>query len=158
MKKIKLTQNKYALIDNEDYNLIKTYKWYAAISRKKYYAVTNLNNKTKQMHRLIMNLKKDQIIDHINGNGLDNRKSNLRLCSNKENARNRGKNINNTSGYKGVTWSKEKNKWNARICFNYKDIYLGDYKNIKDAARAYNEAAIKYHGEFAYLNEIKNEN
>ena len=91
-------------------------------------------------------------VDHINGNPLDNRKSNLRICTNAENQRNRGVNKNNTSGYKGVCWAKQNKKWKARIKHNGKLIHLGYYKDKEEAARAYDKKAKELHGEYAYLN------
>lgn len=113
------------------------------------------NKNGKKLHRLIMNAPKGMSIDHINGDKSDNRKSNLRICTNSENLRNRGSQSNNTSGYKGVSWSKELKKWRTQICINKKHIHVGLFKDKIEAAKAYNEAAIKYHGEFAKLNEIR---
>ena len=90
-------------------------------------------------------------IDHRNRNGLINLKANLRLCTNAENGRNRKKNRNNTSGYKGVF--KFRDRWLARIGVDMKSVHLGVFKDKKEAALAYNEAAIKYHGKFALINE-----
>jgi hypothetical protein len=93
-------------------------------------------------------------VDHINGNGLDNRKSNLRLCERHENALNRVINYNNVSGYKGVSWFKPIKKWRAQIQYKKVVYYLGCFNKRIDAAKAYNAAALKYHGEFANLNKI----
>lgn len=107
------------------------------------------------MHRFILGITDPKIqVDHINGDSLDNRKINLRLCSNSENSRNRGANKNNTSGYKGVRFRKEYGTYFATITVNRKEIYLGSFKTGKEAATAYNEAAIKYHDKFANLNEV----
>lgn len=107
-----------------------------------------------RLHRLIMNAQSGQYVDHINGNKLDDRKSNLRICTNAENMWNRNAQRNNTSGYKGVYRNKPTNNWKSIIIVNQKSIHLGYFDDITDAAKAYNEAAIKYHGEFASLNEI----
>ena len=93
-------------------------------------------------------------VDHRNGNKLDNRKSNLRICSRSENQMNRGKQKNNTSGFKGVSQIKMNQKWVAYIKVNYKRIYIGCFLKKVDAARAYNMAALKYHGEFGLLNKV----
>ncbi len=106
------------------------------------------------MHREILGLDHGdrRQVDHINGDGLDNRKENLRICDTSKNVINRSIGKINTSGYKGVNWRKKSKKWVARIGFNNKRIYLGDFNNKEDAARAYDTAALKYYGEFAKLN------
>jgi len=104
------------------------------------------------MHRLILNPPAGITIDHINGNGLDNRRENLRLAGRGQNQCNRGKQSNNTSGFKGVTWHKNLNKWEAGISISGKRYHVGFYKTPEAAARAYDDAAKKYHGEFARLN------
>ncbi len=127
----------------------KTRQGYIAIkiSRKKYFA-----------HRLAWlyahgSFPENQI-DHINHVKADNSLKNLRACSRSENFANRKKQQNNTSGYKGVAWDKEKRKWRARIGHGRKLFYIGRYKDIKDAAVAYNKKALELFGEFAYLNKI----
>ena len=92
--------------------------------------------------------------DHINGDRLDNRKINLRICTRSQNNMNKGIQKNNNSGFKGVVFFK--GKWMAHIQINNRNIYLGVFDNIKDAAQAYNEAAIRYHKRFAVLNKIDN--
>jgi hypothetical protein len=105
------------------------------------------------MHRLVLGLGDNkQIVDHFDHNGLNNQKSNLRPCSNSENISNSRKIIPKTSRYKGVCWDKERNKWLAKISINKKDIKIGRFDKEKDAARAYDEAALKYFGEFACTN------
>ena len=98
--------------------------------------------------------KKGFVTDHINGDGLDNRRGNLRICTQVENRSNSTRNKNNTSGYKGVMWRKKARKWVVKICVNYRLIHLGYFDDIKEAAKAYNDAAIKYHKKFARLNVI----
>ncbi len=93
-------------------------------------------------------------VDHKNGNKLDNRKENLRLSTHSQNGCNRGKQVNNSSGLKGVTWNKERLAWHAQIGVRGKRIHLGYFSNPGLAAMAYNHAAIKHHGEFAKLNEV----
>jgi hypothetical protein len=140
----------YAIIDIEDVEKIKNYKW--TLSKNGY--ISSNTSKENYLHRLIMNNSLYKNIDHINQNKFDNRKINLRECNYKENGYNRNKTIENTSGFKGVTFNKKAKKWVSQIMVNYKHIHLGYFTNSKDAAIAYNEGAIKYHGEFACLNEI----
>ena len=90
--------------------------------------------------------------DHINGDGLDNRKQNLRTCTHTENMRNRGKSKNNTSGFKGVSWHKRGKTWDAKIAHNKKLMHIGSFKDKEVAAKAYDRKAIELHGKFAKLN------
>lgn len=146
-----LSNGVVVLIDSEDYELVRNYKWY--ISGSGYVeSFSNGNNKKKRilLHRLILNAPTHLETDHINRNPLDNRKSNIRLCTHSQNMCNRT-NKRNTTGYRGV--SQYANRWVAYICHNKKRMNLGSFIEIKDAARAYNRAAMKYHGEFAHLNE-----
>ena len=159
MKEISLTQGYIALIDDEDYEIVAQYKWYPRKHGKTCYAITNIKNdfgkyKTVNLHHLIFGKKDGQIIDHINGDGLDNRKENLRFCSQSENCNNRH-NTWGKSKYKGVHWHPINNKWVARIQVKKKRLHLGCYVSEKEAALAYNKAAIKYFGEFARLNEVE---
>ena len=155
IKKIKLTQSKETFIDSEDYEKIKSYNWYyhssgyAACKQK-------INNiwKTILLHRVIMNCPNNKQIDHINGNGLDNRKENLRICTHAENGRNTKKRKGTTSKYKGIYWYKALSKWSVRIRFNYKWIFIGYFNDEKEAAKAYNEKAKELFGKFAKLNII----
>jgi hypothetical protein len=112
------------------------------------------------MHRRILKLKPGdgKCTDHTNHDGRDNRKINLRICTNNENLRNRPKNCNNTSGFKGVSWHKRDKKWTAQIQVNFRLKFLGYFNDRVEAAKVYNRAAIKYFGEFANLNKIKGEN
>jgi hypothetical protein len=96
-------------------------------------------------------LKSDELCDHIDGNPLNNRRSNLRISTKSENARNRGKTKRNTSGHKGVYWNHQRSNWRAAIVVNYHKISLGSFSDVEEAAQAYRAAAIKYHGEFAKI-------
>jgi hypothetical protein len=157
-KEIKLTKGMYALVDIDDYERLNKFKWQTQVNYKTNYAITSIGPKAKRttlrMHRLILGVKSNQIVDHINGNGLDNRKINLRMTTEKNNHFNRRIGTNNTSGYKGVSYYKAKQAWIAYIGAECKLIHLGYYKNKEEAAKAYNKAAIKYHGEFASPNSI----
>lgn len=157
-KEIELTQGKVAIVDDEDYEWLNQWKWCYHKSYNGGYAErTDYKNgvqKTIKMHREIMNATKGQQIDHKNLNRLDNTKENLRICNIQENSFNR-KSKGVTSKYKGVSYSTNGNcKWRARIYCGDKRIHIGYYDNEIDAAKAYNEEAIKLFGEFAWLNEI----
>lgn len=156
MKQIQLTQNKVTLIDNADYEYFNQWEWYALRSKngKTFYAVRNTGRSPHQkrvfMHREIMNTPIGMETDHRDGNGLNNQRDNLRVCTNTQNQANKGKQSNNTSGYKGVFWNNE--KWQARINIDGKHIHLGHFINVKDAAQAYDNAAKNIYGEFARTN------
>lgn len=141
------------LIDKENIGLIKNS--YCHLSKAGYINCYVHNySQPIYLHRLITNQSSEMVVDHINGDKTDNRKSNLRLCLHADNMRNMKKSSSNTSGYKGVYWDKRKSKWCARVMVNYKHKHLGYFSLIDEAARAYNAAAIKYHGEFTRLNRI----
>lgn len=152
---------KVILFDDQDYELISHYKWYLKKSYKskpeKYYAATNVYtgvfSKKIEMHRLLMDFPIKKQVDHINGDGLDNRRNNLRVATCAENTKNRFITCRNTSGYKGVHLHRT-GKYNAQIMVNYKLISGGLFKSVIGAALRYNELAFKYHGEFANLNKI----
>lgn len=161
---IKLTQGQTTLVDYSDYDLVSPYTW--CVSKDKdgrCYAMTNITiSKNKYgrlyLHRLIMNINDSKIhVDHISHITLDNRKSNLRICTNTQNRRNRIKsNIKQYSSiYKGVDWNKKSNKWRARINFNKKAIHLGLFNSEIEAAKAYDSKAKELFGEFACLNFSK---
>lgn len=150
-KHIVLTQFKHSILDDEDFRLFSKNKWCAMKSKKSYYAIRKFGEKTLYLHREILKCKTGEIVDHINGNGLDNRKNNLRICSNAENSRNR-KILKHSSKYKGVYWNKSKNKWHAQICFNYKNINLGYFKNEMAAAFRYDLKAKALFGQYASTN------
>ena len=153
MRKIELTQGKFAIVDDEDYEYLRQFKWYY---REGYAArgIRKPNGKwtTIYMHRVIMGASECMEVDHINGDKSDNRKENLRICTLLENRRNRTKYKSNTTGYKGVYYDRRKIR--AKIKTDNKQIYLGSFKTLKEAAKAYNEAALKYHGEYARLNKV----
>jgi hypothetical protein len=159
MKEIKLTQGKVALVDDEDYEYLNQFKWFTNNINGYFYAGRQITvSKNKQtiiyMHRIIMKPEKGTVIDHLDGNTLNNQKNNLRICTHAENMRNSKINKNNKSGYKGVVYQINSNNYKAQIKFNNKTINIGSYIDPIDAARAYNAAALKYHGEFANLNKI----
>jgi len=162
MKVIKLTKGYRSLVDDEDFEYLKQFKWNVRIVSGTQYAKRNINIGEKQttinMHREITKCPKNMMVDHINGNGLDNRKQNLRICTRSQNLMNSNKPKDaKSSKYKGVCFYKKGNykRWRSEIRLNKKAIFLGYFVNEKDAALAYNEAAIKYYGKFAKLNEVK---
>jgi len=147
---IPLTQNAHATVDTEDLGLLDEYRWRLAKRLQLRYARRDVGGKTVYMHRVIMNAPAGMQIDHINGNGLDNRKANLRLCNHTQNQRNARKRKRASSRFKGVNWHC--NGWVARICVNRKRINLGRYKVESEAAQAYDAKAVELFGEFANLN------
>jgi len=151
-------KNYEVLIDDSDWDLIKNYKWFIANKKGTIYiqSFCKVNKKrvTYQLARVIMDAPSDMLVDHINGNTLDNRKINLRLANKRTNAQNMRPNKNTTSKYKGVCWSSNRNKWRANI-FYKKQIYIGRFNLEKDAALAYNKSALQYFGEYARLNKIE---
>ncbi len=157
MKQIKLTQGKYTLVDDEDYEWLNQWKWYVYGLNFNFAARSvrfNHKKKTILMHRLILNFPEKKEIDHINGSQLDNRRSNLRLCIHKENMRNQKVRKDNKAGYRGVSWKTGEQRWYSTINIDGRQKYLGSFKIKEKAAKMYNEAAKKYFGEFARLNNI----
>lgn len=156
MKYINLTKNKRTVIDDEDYEYLNQFKWHfsSRYAMRKIWLKDEKRYKSIPMHRLILNNPKNLDIDHIDGDGLNNQKSNLRACTHAQNLINRPKQKNNTSGFKGVYWNKWVNKWFASIMVNQKSINLGFCSSKEEAAKIYNDAAIKYFGNYAYLNKF----
>ena len=137
----------YGLVDAQDLPLVSGRRWTV---KGDGYIVRTEAGATVRLHRLI--LPHIPIIDHANGDKLDNRRANLRVASITENNRNRPRQRNNTSGFKGVHWDSLRGKWTARIKHDGRSIRVGRFDDIRDAARAYDEAAIRYHGDYASLN------
>ena len=156
MQKIELTQGKYAIVDDGDFDDLNQFNWCFHNSGYAVRGVRVSGKVTLQwMHRIITNCPADMDVDHINHDKLDNQKSNLRVCSTSENCHNQQMHsVAKTSRFKGVYFDKQANKWRAQIKLNNKNKYLGLFTNEIDAAIAYNNAAIELFGEFAYLNVI----
>lgn len=151
MKKIKLTKGKYALVDNQDFEFLNQWKWH--FLNAGYAARTiRMGKKFKKvlMHHILITRIIGQEVDHKNGNKLDNRKQNLRLCTTTQNHWNRGKLKTNKSGYKGVHWHKARQKWSVNITVNHKKYFLGYFTNKKKAATVYKATAKRFYKEFAY--------
>lgn len=158
-KELILSQGLVTLVDDEDYKWLGQWKWSAfKVSENLFYTLRRgrmgeeRRGKSILLHREILQAPSGMTVDHINGNGLDNQRNNLRLATHAENMRNSHLPINNTSGYKGVSWRKIDRKWGVHIGVNNKVICLGGFDDLEEAARVYDEAAKKYHGEFAKLN------
>lgn len=149
MKEIPLSQGKVAWVDDEDYERVIEYKWYANLIGKVWYAVRTKSRKTVSLHQFVMGEKN---IDHINGDGLDNRKENLRVCTHQQNRANSNLYANNSSGFKGVSWYKNYEKWEAYIRIDGKKKRLGYFDSLIRAACVYDDAARQVYGDFARLN------
>jgi len=159
----------FSQVDDEDYDYLMQWKWHASMSGRVWYARTNDSDHKReiQMHRLIMKLDNPHLdVDHIDRNGLNNQKSNLRIATTSQNCINR--NTWGISKHHGVSVQKcnihkmtkkgmksyKYEYWRSDICVNYKCFFLGTFKTEEEAAKAYNEAAMKYHGEFANINKF----
>lgn len=180
MKEIKLSKGYTTLIDDEDYELVSKSSWFAKIANKyrnTLYAARTISNSTQRefystligspilgtqltLHRLILKCGPNDMVDHIDGNGLNNQKSNLRVCTVQQNAQNRKRRTDNVAGYKGVLRNKHilpgSRCWQAKITDpkTKKQITVGNYYTKEDAAIAYNEMAIKLFGDYALLNDL----
>ena len=150
MKEIITTNNGIVLVDNEDYEWLNQFKWYKTTFRYTFAAVCYIKPNTTWMHRLIMKTPKYLVTDHKDHNGLNNQKSNLRVCTQSQNHMN----TPCRNGYKGVSWQKSRQKYISTIYRNGKSYMLGRYKIEEEAAEAYNIAAIKMFGEYACLNKV----
>ena len=146
---IVINETKVALIDLADVPLVQNTRWYLS---SHYY----IKSKEHTLHNYLLNYKSTRKypVDHINGNPLDNRRANLRLTTMGGNLANQKLANDNTSGYKGVSFHKGSNKWQAKITVDYKQIYIGTYDNIEEAVEAYDQAAVKHFGNFALTNKM----
>lgn len=160
MKKIKLSRGKFAIVDDEDFEFLSQWKWhcttlgYAARGKHIKVSKNKYTNQMILMHREIIAADKNVITDHINGNTLDNRKKNLRSCTRAQNGCNRNKISKSKYRFKGISFDKRYNTWQAHITINGKKKHLGSFKTDSAAAVSYNEGAKKAFGEFARLNNI----
>lgn len=152
-KEIQLANGKVCLVDDGDYKMLSMYGWYAKENSNTTYVYTQLHkNKTRRtvhIHQMLLLPPDGYVVDHINGNGLDNRRSNLRLCTQSQNRMNSKKSNRNNAGIKGVGWSKDNNKWYAYITFEKVMRNLGHYINKDEAINARKQAEEKYYKEYA---------
>ena len=156
-RRIPLTQCQFAIVDPEDYKELSKYKWFAKKTNWTFYAERAYKNKNLRMHQEIMGAAEGKFVDHINHNGLDNRRANLRLVTPQQNAWNKIKQKGNCSSkYKGVHWDKSMKKWRARIICNGRTIRLGRFDSEKDAAKVYDQKAKEVFGKYAVLNFKEN--
>jgi hypothetical protein len=166
VKQITLTRDGITLVSDEDADL-ESYSWYPQVARGRLSYANRLNYSDdngvlvhEALHRVIMGrllgrpLRRGEYVDHIDGNGLNNVRENLRLANGSQNGSNRRMSARNKSGYKGVSWNAQQQTWCASVCVNYQKFYLGNFASKHDAARAYNAKAIELHGQYARLNVI----
>ena len=152
MKKIKLTHDEYAIVDDDDYHRLNQYKWHLSYTG---YAIRSITltkgvRGKELIHRKVINATENQAVDHINKNRLDNRKSNLRIATQQQNTWNRSKTIKPTSSrFKGVCWRSHARKWQANIRISNRQVHLGYFAEESQAAKAYADKALEVFGEFA---------
>jgi hypothetical protein len=164
MREIPLTQGQVAIVDDADYDALSTYRWCAHRDRMTFYADRHASlpdggRTTVRMHRQILGVAPGVEVDHENGNGLDNRRENIRICTHQENQWNANKWARATSRFKGVSWEKSRRRWVAAIRLRGKAqrgrpraVWLGRFTDEESAARAYDAAARKHFGDFAACN------
>ncbi len=151
MQTLLLSNTGHTIVDDEDYEKLLTHKWWKNPNGYAYYMwQRNKKRHSIFMHRLLLSVPEGLFTDHINGDKLDNRRCNLRVCTLAENKRNHGPYTSNTSGFTGV--SKHRNKWSANIAKDYKIRHLGSFDTKEEAALAYDKAALELFGSFARLN------
>lgn len=153
MKTIQLTRGQVALVDDEDYESLKEFNWCATKAKNTYYATRAFVKPDGKRTNIFMHqFLCGKGTDHIDGNGLNNQRNNLRLASKQQNSWNQRVSRVNKSGFKGVSWNARRKKWLAQMNVNGTYFYLGDHATPEEAARAYDNAARKHQGEYARLN------
>jgi hypothetical protein len=151
-------QTTETIIDKHDHNRVKNYRWYR--NGTDGYVLTNYKDLVGNYHKLFLHhlicpCDSGYVVDHINGDILDNRRHNLRVCTHTQNIQNQRLRTNNTSGAKGVVWHKRDHIWEVSITSNGTRHYLGRYKSKIDAINAYNKASMEFHGAFSNTNTVK---
>lgn len=142
----------HALVDDEDFQNVSRYRWWLARRHRNFYAMGIVSGQRVYLHRFIMSPPEGMVVDHMNRNGLDCRRSNMRITSKTKNAQNTRHRSHNTSGFRGVYFCKQTGRWRAEIRCNGKVKKLGRYHDKVHAARVYDVNAVELHGEFATLN------
>jgi hypothetical protein len=159
MRQIHLTQGLVALVDDADYDELNQHKWHAHRSGNGWYAQRHGFRGNKRcilhMHREVMLPPDAMQVDHANGNGLDNQRSNLRICTHAENVRNGRKRRPGSSRFRGVTHNKRLGKWVAQICVNFQKMHLGVFDTEREAAFEYALAALVHFGAFTPINDVE---
>ena len=161
MKKIQLTQGENTIVDDQDVGIVNKHKWHILRGRNTFYAVRNVQiakiTKSIYLHRLLLGLSRGdkQEVDHINHDGLDNRKKNLRIVDHRKNQWNTYPRADCLSKYKGISWDNQRKKWQARCMVNGHRYCLGRFDNEIDAAAIYNYFARICFGEYAHLNKVE---
>lgn len=161
MMQIPLTRGMFALVDDEDYDELIQHPWFVFPAKWTFYAVREKTEGGRRkkifMHRAILKAPLGQDVDHRDGDGLNNQRMNLRFATNSQNQANRIRLKQNISGRRGVSWNRQRKRWQALICKDRKCMFLGDFAEIDEAARAYDAAARKLFGEFARPNFAEDE-
>ena len=162
MKQIPLTRGYVALVDDADYEAMRQHKWQVMVGQRgNLYAARSITvspgkQRTAFMHQQIMRPETGYSVDHVDGNGLNNQRANLRACTHKQNCANRRPSHGKSSRFKGASWVVRDQVWRANIYVDGKTKCLGEYHSETDAAQAYNRAARELYGEYARLNDVPN--
>jgi hypothetical protein len=153
LKEIPLTQGKFAMVDDTDYEAVSRFKWHAHFDDHNWYAIRRTKTGHQKMHIFLMQPPAGVEIDHKDRNGLNNQRGNLRICLHHQNMSNTFRPTLNRSGFKGVSWKKRNRKWCAQIAVKRVVKHIGLFDSKEDAARAYDTQAELLHGEFALTNQ-----